>query len=129
MLRMSSCAIGLPWREKLVNIVCDRTAFFVGRYTTLSGTTVPKIRVAISMVVKCPPIMMAPRPFASAACKCSRPSTSASLFTRRSLLHQVLAVSHNAIPKLWQWRSTKSAWSCAESAGMQSSILRRAMRT
>ncbi len=81
MVRMSSCAIGLPLREKLVNIVCERTAFFIGRYTTLSGTTVPRMRVAISMVVKWPPIIMAPRPLASAACKCSRPRTWASLFT------------------------------------------------
>jgi len=121
--------MGLPWREKLVNMVCDRTAFLVGRYTTLSGTTVPRMRVAISMVVKWPPIMMAPRPLASAAVRLSKPWIWASLCTRSSLLHQVFAVSHSAIPKLWQWRSTRSAWSCGEREGMHSWMLRRAMRT
>ncbi len=77
----------------------------------------PNIRVAISMVVKCPPIMMAPRPLASAACRLSRPWTSASAFTFRSLLHQVLAVSHNPIPKLWQCWSTNSSRACGRQRG------------
>src|ERR1700721_1619013 len=129
MVRMSSCRIGFSGRQKLRCMMCESSAFLVGRYTTFIGTTVPRMRVAISIVVKCPPIMMAPRPLASAAVRLSKPCTWASLCTRSSLLHQVLAVSHSAIPKLWQWRSTRSAWSCGDRAGMHSWILRRAMRT
>src|SRR5277367_2084788 len=69
-------------------MMCDRSAFFHGRNTTCRGTTVPKMRVEISMVVKCAPSRMAPRPLASAVCKWCRPCTSASLLTLASLLHQ-----------------------------------------
>src|ERR1700690_4050367 len=92
------------------------------------GTTALMMRVAISIVVKWPPIKIAPCPLARAPWRRSRPTICAFARMRWSLLHQVLAVSNSAMPRLSQCRPSRSSRSAGDSAGRQSSMLRRAMR-
>ena len=71
---------------------------------------------------------IAPLPRASAAWRCSFPSTRDKRRTRSFELHQLIAVSNSPIPRLRKCARTSLTRSAAESSGKHRSMLRSAVR-